>query len=73
MMLLSDDVIDKCKDSIKKVNDFRSTLLIPYGLENKDSFYFALLFAIRDQLKDKKKNECIIDELQKDIAFRDQT
>ena len=55
MMLLSDDVIDKCKDSIKKVNDFRSTLLIPYGLENKDSFYFALLFAIRDQLKDKKK------------------
>ena len=55
MMLLSDDVIDKCKDSTKKVNDFSSTLLIPHGLQNKDSFYFALLFAIRYQLKNKKK------------------
>ena len=72
MMLLSDDVIDKCKDSTKKVNDFSSTLLIPHGLQNKDSFYFALLFAIRYQLKN-KKNECIIDELQKDLAFRDRT
>ena len=72
MMLLSDDVIDKCKDSTKKVNDFSSTLLIPHGLQNKDSFYFALLFAIRYQLTN-KKNECIIDELQKDLAFRDRT
>ena len=37
----SDDVIDECKDSSKKVNDFRSTILILQGLENKDSFYFA--------------------------------
>ena len=73
MMLLSDDVIDKCKDSTKKVNDFRSTFLIPHGLQNKDSFYFALLFAIRYQPKNKKKYECIIDELQKDLAFRDRT
>ena len=43
----SDDVIDKFKDSSKKVNDFKNTVLIPHGLENKDSFYFDLLFAIR--------------------------
>ena len=43
----SNDVIDKLKDSSRKVNDFKNTLLIPHGLENKDSFYFDLLFAIR--------------------------
>ena len=62
----SDDVIDKFKDSSKKVNDFKNTVLIPHGLENKDSFYFDLLFAIRQQLKN-KKDECSVDELQKDI------
>ena len=49
----SDDVIDKFKDSSKKVNDFKNkkvndfknTVLIPHGLENKDSFYFDLLFC----------------------------
>ena len=41
-------------------------LLIPHGLENKDSFYCAPLFAIRYQLKN-KKNECGVAELKKDI------
>ena len=42
----SDDVIDEFKHSTKNVNDLKSTLLIPHGLENKDSFHFVLLFAI---------------------------
>ena len=62
----SDNVVDEFKDSAKKVDDFKSTLLIPLGLENIDSFYFALLFAICYQLKN-KKDECSIDELKSDI------
>ena len=50
----SDGAIDEFKDSTEKVNDFKGKLLIPHSLENKDSFYFALLFAIRYQLKNKK-------------------
>ena len=62
----SDDVIDDFKYSSKKVYDFKGTLLIPRGLENKDSFYCDPLFAICYQLKN-KKNECGVDELKKDI------
>ena len=62
----SDDVIDEFKDSAKKVHDFKSTLLIQHGLENIDSFYFILLFAIRYQFKN-KKDECSIDALKNDI------
>ena len=62
----SNDVIDKFKDSSKKVNEFRSTILITNVLENKDSFCFALLFAVRYQLKN-KKDEFSVDVLQKDI------
>ena len=62
----SDDVIDEFKDSAKKVHDFKSTHLIQHGLENIDSFYFILLFAIHRQFKN-KKDECSIDELKNDI------
>ena len=48
------DVIDQFKESTKKVNDFKNTLVIPYGPENKDSFYYALLYAVRNRLKNKK-------------------
>ena len=61
----SDDIIDEFKDSAKKVEYFKSTLLIPHSPENKDSFYYALLFAIHYQLKN-KKDECQVDELKKD-------
>ena len=62
----SDDVIDEFKDSAKQVDAFKSTLLILHGLENIHSFYFALLFAIRYQFKN-KKNKCRTDELKNDI------
>ena len=64
----SNDVIDEFKDSSKKFNDFRSTILITNVLENRDSFYFALLFAVRYQLKN-KKDEFSVDEMQKDIEI----
>ena len=61
-----DDIIDDFKDSAKKLDDFKSTHLIPHGLENIDSFYLALLFAISCQFKN-KKDECSTDELKSDI------
>ena len=50
------ETIDEFKLTIlkKKVEDFKHTLLIPGGFENIDSFYYALLYAIRYQLKNKK-------------------
>ena len=62
----SDDIIDEFKNSAKKLDDLKSTLLILHWLENIDSFSFALLLAIRNQLKN-KKDECSIDELKSDI------
>ena len=45
----------KFKNSTKRLRDFNQTILIPYGLENIDSFYYCLLYAIRYQLKNQKK------------------
>ena len=39
---------------LKKVKDFKCTLLIPEGFENINSFYYAILYAIQYQLKNKK-------------------
>ena len=60
------DIIDEFKNSAKRLDNLKSTLLIPHGLENIDSFPFALLLAICNQLKN-KKDECRIDELKSDI------
>ena len=60
------DIIDEFKNSAKRLDDLKSTLLIPHGLENIDSFPFALLLAICNQLKN-EKDECRIDELKSDI------
>ena len=62
----SDDIIDEFKDSAKKIDHFKSTLLILHGLENIDSVYFAFLFTIYYQLRN-KKDECSIDELKSNI------
>ena len=64
---LNNEIIDKSKDSGKKVQDFKSTLLFPQGFENIDLFYHALLYAIR-YLSKNKKSECVSDdELKKDL------
>ena len=50
----SEEIIDEFKDSAKEVNDFKRTLLIPQGFQNIYSFYYAILYAIQNQLKNKK-------------------
>ena len=45
------DIIDEFKESTKNVNDFKNIIVIPTRPENKDSFYYPLLHAIRYQLK----------------------
>ena len=63
----NEEIIDEFKDSAKKVEDFKRTLLIPQGFENIDSFYYAILYAIRCQLKNTKIECQNDDELKKDI------
>lgn len=62
----NENVINKFKKSTKKVDDFKNTLVIPQGLENEDSFYYAFLYAIRYRLKN-RKDECCDDKLKKYI------
>ena len=63
---LSQETIDEFKESAKKDQDFKSTVLILQGLENINSFHYVLLYVIRYQLKN-KNNECGNDnELKKD-------
>ena len=51
----TNETIDEFKNSAKTVDDFKQTLLIQHGLENIDSFYCCLLYAIQYQLKKQKK------------------
>ena len=63
----SKQIIEKFKDSAKKVEELKRTLLIQQTFDNIDSFYYALLHAIHYQLKN-KKIECQNDnELKKDM------
>ena len=55
------EIIDQFKYSAKKVEDFKSTLLITQGFGNTDSFYYVLLDTIQYQFKN-KKNECDNDD-----------
>ena len=63
----SEEIIDEFKDSAKKVDHLKYTILIPQGFENINSFYYAILYAIRYQLKNKKIECQNYDELKKDI------
>ena len=55
---LNYEINDEFKDSGKKVEDFKSTVLIPQGFENINSFYYAPLYAIRYQSKKLEKWVC---------------
>ena len=46
--------INKFRDSAKRIEEFKSTLLCLHNLENQDSFYYAILYAIRYQVKNKE-------------------
>ena len=57
------------KDSKKKVEEFNKTLINPQGDENVDSFFCAILYAIRYTLTE-KSDPCENDnELQNDIKL----
>ena len=45
--------VDNFKDYKSKIEIFPKTLLNPQGLNNKDSFFYSILFAVRCQLMDK--------------------
>ena len=57
----NNEITDEFKDSGKKVEDFKSTLLIPQSFENIDSFYYTRLYVDRYQSKN-LKNECVSDD-----------
>ena len=64
----NNEIIVEFKDSAKKLDDFESTLLIPHGFENIDSFYYAF-FTYLDIMWKIKNNECVNeDELKKDLV-----
>ena len=42
--------VDNFKDYKSKIEKFTKTLLHPQGLNNKDSFFYSILFAVRYQL-----------------------
>ena len=48
------DKVDEFRDSAEWVEEFVCTLLCPHGLENQDSFYYTILYAIRYQIKNKR-------------------
>ena len=60
--------IHEFRDSAKRVEEFMCTLLCSHGLENRNSFYYTILYAIRYQLR-YKKDECQNeDELKQDVG-----
>ena len=57
------------KDSKKEVEEFSKTLINPQGDENIDSYFYAILYAIRYTLTE-KSDPCENDnELQNDIKL----
>ena len=46
--------MSKFRDSAKRNEEFMCNLLCPHGFKNQDSFYYAILYAIRYQFKNKK-------------------
>ena len=59
--------INNFKDYKSKVESFTKTLINPKGFNNKDSFFYSILFALRSNLKGKVE-ECEDDEIKEDIG-----
>ena len=62
-----EEVVDNLRDYKKTVDDFKKTLVNPHGDSNSDSFFFAILYAIRFQLTEKTNTFVNEDELKNDI------
>ena len=59
--------IDNFKDYKSKIGNFVKTLFNPQGLDNVDSFFYAILFAIRYRLSGKVE-PCDDEQLKIDIG-----
>ena len=55
-MIISEK-INEFRDSAKRIEEYKRTLLCPHSLKNQDSFYYTILYGIRYHLKNKKE-EC---------------
>ena len=64
---IRDFEIDNFKDYKSKIENFVKTLVNPQGLNNVDSFFYAILFAIRYQLSGKVE-PCDDEQLKIDIG-----
>ena len=60
--------IGEFRDSAKRVEEFMRTVLCPHGLEHRNSFYYAILYAIHYQLKNKKDERQNEDQLKEDVG-----
>ena len=64
-----DDEEDEINDLFEaKVKLFKETLINPHGLENLDSFFYSILYAMRYKLTE-KKDETDEEELKKDVGL----
>ena len=64
---IRDFEINNFKDYKSKIENFVKTLINPQGLNNGDSFFYSIFFAIRYHLSRKVEN-CDDDELKRDIG-----
>ena len=52
-----------------KVKLFKESLISPHGIENPDSFFYAILYAIRHKFTEKVDFLCNEDDLKQDVGF----
>ena len=52
-----------------KVKLFKESLISPHGIENPDSFFYAILYAIRHKFTQKVDFVCNEDDLKQDVGF----
>ena len=61
-----DDNIDIFKKFTERVEDFKKSLLCPHELENENSFFYSILYAVRFNIT-KKYDKVDDDEIKRDI------
>ena len=52
-----------------KVKLFKQSLISPHGIENPDSFFYAILYAIRHKFTEKTDFLCNEDDLKQDVGI----
>ena len=62
-----EDGIDEFRDSRRRVGEFKRTFFCPQGIENPDSFCYAVLYDLRYKKKNSKDTCDSDDQLKQDI------